>query len=173
MDVSSFGFAGRIVVTIATLATLLMACGGSGSGTTTTTPGPITQLPSTQNLPYDSGTGPEDRDVPFLAWHEDLSVDGYMEEEILMSGTAQTYEYIDDLAESPLAQPTEADPMPHTTRVLIRRPINAEDFNGVVYMEILNATARSDVESDLSVDDLGWCCMGWSDLLRWNRNIHP
>ncbi len=145
MKASSIGSVGRNIATISALATLLIACGSSsGDAPIPTTPGPTTVLPSTQNIPYDSGTGPEDRDVPFLAWHEDLSVDGYMEEEILMSGTAQTYEYIDGLAESPLVQPTETDPAPYTTRILIRRPINAADFNGVVYMELLNATARYD-----------------------------
>lgn len=100
-------------------------------------------LPATQVLPYDLGTGPEDRDVPFLAWHEDLSLEGYVEEEILMSGIANDYEYIDDIGQSPAVQPSGASGA-YTTRVLIRRPQTAAKFNGVVYMEILNATARYD-----------------------------
>ena len=100
-------------------------------------------IPATQLLPHDPGTGPTDRDVPFLAWFEDLAPDGYVEEEILMSGTAKVYEYADDEAQSPIPQPTGASG-PYTTRVLIRRPANPADFNGVVYLEILNATARYD-----------------------------
>jgi hypothetical protein len=101
-------------------------------------------IPETENIPYDPGTGPEDRDVPFLAWHKDLSVDGYLEEEILMSGTARSFEYVDGENENPVVQPVDAEPTAYTTRVLIRRPADSADFNGVVYMEILNATARYD-----------------------------
>jgi hypothetical protein len=104
----------------------------------------VVPIPETQQLPYDQGTGPEDRDVPFLAWHKDLSEDGYAEEEILMSGAARSFEYIDEENESPIVQPVDASPTAYTTRVLIRRPANSVDFNGIVYMEILNATARYD-----------------------------
>jgi hypothetical protein len=100
-------------------------------------------IPDTQLLPHDLGTGPTDRDVPFLAWFEDLAKDGYTEEEILMSGTANIYEYADDEAQSPAPQPT-GESGAYTTRVLIRRPADPADFNGVVYLEILNATARYD-----------------------------
>jgi len=34
-------------------------------------------LPEAVLLPTDLGTGPADRDRPFLAWHENLGVDGY------------------------------------------------------------------------------------------------
>ncbi len=51
-------------------------------------------IPSAQILPTSPGTGPEDRDVPFLAWYEDLTPQGYLEEEILMSGTANVYVYV-------------------------------------------------------------------------------
>ena len=127
-------------------------------------------IPETQPLPYDPGTGPEDRDVAFLAWHEDLSLDGYREDEILMSGTANVYEYIDDAAQSPLATPTADPAAPYTTRVLIRRPQNAADFNGVVYLEILNATARYDgapmwnlTYPSIVADGAAWIGVTYSD----------
>lgn len=107
------------------------------------TAGAAVPIPSTQLLESDPGTGPEDRNVPFLAWHEDLSVSGYVEEEILMSGVANIYTYTDDAAQSPAVTPSGANGS-YTTRVLIRRPQNPADFNGVVYLEILNATARYD-----------------------------
>ena len=100
-------------------------------------------IPVTQILPTSAGTGPEDRDVPFLAWYEDLTPLGYLEEEILMSGTANEYDYADDQNQSPVPLATGTSGA-YTTRVLIRRPANAADFNGVVYLEILNATASYD-----------------------------
>jgi hypothetical protein len=105
--------------------------------------GAAVPLPTTQLLETDPGTGPEDRNVPFLAWHEDLTAVGYIEEEILMSGVANAYTYADEAAQSPAVTPSGST-SPYTTRVLIRRPQNARDFNGVVYLEILNATARYD-----------------------------
>jgi len=104
---------------------------------------PDVPLPQAQPLPYDRGTGPEDRDVPFLAWYEDLSADGYREQEVLLSGEANTYRYVDDAGQSTEVE-VDTTGHPYTTRMLLRHPENPADFNGVVYMEILNATARYD-----------------------------
>jgi hypothetical protein len=100
-------------------------------------------IPTTQILPTSAGTGPEDRDVPFLAWHEDLTPQGYLEKEVLISGTANEYDYVDDLNQSPEPVASGASGS-YTTRMLIRHPIDPEDFSGVVFMEILNATANYD-----------------------------
>jgi hypothetical protein len=100
-------------------------------------------LPNVQLLTSDPGTGPADRDVPFLAWHEDLSLDGYVEQEILMSGEANTYVYTDEANQSTQVEVASSGHA-YTTRVLLRHPANPDDFNGVVYLEILNATARYD-----------------------------
>jgi hypothetical protein len=124
------------ITTLRLLGTLVLLCSLSANATV--------PIPTTQMLPYDPGTAPENRDVAFLAWHEDLSADGYIEEEALMSGTANVYEYIDNAAQSPAVQPSAEPAGAYTTRMLIRRPKNAADFNGVIYLEILNATARYD-----------------------------
>ena len=100
-------------------------------------------VPDTEFLPYDQGTGPEDRNVPFLTSPRDLSLDGYFEQEVLLSGLANTYEYVDDAAQTTEVQVATSG-NPYTTRMLVRHPSNPADFNGVVYMEILNATARYD-----------------------------
>jgi len=100
-------------------------------------------LPESVFLDTDPGTGPEDRNVPFLAWHEDLSVDGYVEREYQLSGLANTYAYTDNAAQSPEVQVAIAN-QPYITRILVRRPNSAQKFNGVIYLEILNATARYD-----------------------------
>jgi hypothetical protein len=96
------------------------------------------------NVPYVDNPDPTLRDEPFLAWHEDLRSSGYVEKEIFFSGIANEYEYIDEAAQSPLAQPIPDMHGAYTTRMIIRRPFRPAKFNGVVYLEILNATAGYD-----------------------------
>jgi len=102
-------------------------------------------VPAAQILGTDPGTGPTDRDVPYLATYKDLSVYGYVEQEALFSGTANVYEYADaagaNISPVPVATGATGN---YVTRMLVRRPANAADFSGVVYMEVLNATARYD-----------------------------
>jgi len=100
-------------------------------------------LPQSIRIPTDPGTGPADRNVPFLAWHEDLSTAGYVEREYQVSGLANVYSYVNDAAQSPEVQVATAN-QTYTTRILVRRPKGGRKFNGVVYLEILNATARYD-----------------------------
>ena len=99
-------------------------------------------LPTTQLLEVVPGT-PETRSTPFIAWDEDLSQDGYVEEEYLVSGFANVYEYTDDAARSSEVQVRDPD-VPYTTRILVRRPESRRDFNGTVYLEVLNPTAGWD-----------------------------
>ncbi|NND55376.1 MAG: hypothetical protein HKN56_10465 [Gammaproteobacteria bacterium] len=130
---------------------------------------PPVPVPDAENLPYEAGTGPEDRSVPFLAWFADLTPDGYTEQEILMSGEANTYEYVDNDARTFDVQVATSG-HPYTTRVLLRHPIDPADFNGVVYMEILNATARYDgapmwdfTYPSIIADGAAWVGVTYSD----------
>ena len=130
---------------------------------------PPVPLPDAEPLPYEAGTGPEDRSVPFLAWFEDLSPVGYTEQEILMSGEANTWEYVDEEARTTDVQIATSG-HPYTTRVLLRHPIDPADFNGVVYMEILNATSRYDgapmwdlTYESIIADGAAWVGVTYSD----------
>ena len=116
------------------------------------------QHPQTKLLPVVSGDE-ESRSTPFIAWIEDLSEQGYIEEEFSVAGSANIYSYIDDLNQSPAAGIMEAD-VPYVTRILVRRPDckkpgkhgkgkhkqrkRCRAFNGTVYVEVLNATAGWD-----------------------------
>lgn len=100
------------------------------------------ELPGTELLPILEGDE-ETRSTPFIAWFEDLGVDGYVEEEYLVSGGANIYAYIDDVAQRPEVEIVEQD-VPYTTRMLIRRPVDPARFNGTVLVEVLNATAGWD-----------------------------
>ncbi len=104
----------------------------------------LVPIPDTEQLPYKRTGNPETRDVPFLAWPGGLKNFGYTEEEFLMSGMANVYEYINDANESPAVQPTVQSAGNYTTRILVRMPKRKNDFNGVVHLEILNATASYD-----------------------------
>jgi hypothetical protein len=101
-------------------------------------------LPDTEFLPIVDGT-PETRSTPFGAWITDLSIDGYTEEEFLVSGMANIYAYVDDVGQDPAVTVSLAD-QPYTTRILVRRPQTARAFNGTVYLEVLNPTFFYDVD---------------------------
>jgi len=106
-------------------------------------------LPTTRQLevvtesPSGEPLSAEERSTPFLAHLGDLSEFGYVEEEYEMSGTGNIYDYVDNEAQSAVVAISESD-VPYVTRMLIRRPENPADFNGTVYIEILNSTAHWD-----------------------------
>lgn len=100
-------------------------------------------LPAVERLPYDAGSGPQDRNVPFLAWPRDLGEVGYAEQELLLSGSANTYAFVDAAAQTNDVQVATSE-HPYTTRILVRQPSDRQRFNGVVYLELLNPTAGYD-----------------------------
>ncbi len=70
----------------------------------------------------------------------DLSKYGYIEEEYLLSGTANVYDEIDGQAR------IVHEPQPYCTRVLVRRP--ATTSSRVAWLSILNASQGYDIEDD-------------------------
>jgi hypothetical protein len=106
-------------------------------------------LPTTRLLPVitESPLGqllaPEERSTPFLAHLGDISEFDYVEEEYEISGTGNLYDYVDNAAQSPEVAISESG-VPYVTRMLVRRPAYADDFNGTIYVEILNSTASWD-----------------------------
>ena len=99
-------------------------------------------LPTTEYLPVVPGTV-ETRSQPFITWYLDLSVDGYVEDEYAVSGTANLYDYVDDAGANPEVT-VAVEEQAYTTRLLVRRPVDSGRFNGTVYVEVLNATAGWD-----------------------------
>ncbi len=81
---------------------------------------------------------------PQLAAHRtqanlDLEAMGYVEEEYLVSGKANVYEWAQDGSVS-----VKSADAPYTTRILIRRPVNPGQFSGNVIVETLNNARRYD-----------------------------
>ena len=111
------------------------------------------ELPTTRFLPVVPGDEAT-RSTPFIAWFEDLSEDGYIEEEYVVYGDANVYAYSNNAAQDPEVEVKTPD-VPYATRMLVRRPAKCEQrgskrrsacprFNGTVYVEVLNATAGWD-----------------------------
>jgi hypothetical protein len=74
---------------------------------------------------------------------EDLGAQGYVEEEFLISGKANVYDWP---AAGAIIKSADA---PYTTRVLVRRPISKAKFSGRVVVEMLNPSNLMDL-------NIGW-----------------
>ena len=100
---------------------------------------PLPELELLPVVPGDEAT----RSTPFIAWFEDLPSQGFVEEEYSVAGAANIYGYVDDIGGRPEVEVVTPD-VAYVTRILVRRPRNARDFNGTVFVEVLNATAGWD-----------------------------
>ena len=95
-------------------------------------------LPKVTQLPITADSG------PFLAASKnlapvDLAKVGYVEEEYILSGSANVY---DLTADGNLSVQTPN--APYGVRVLVRRPATQARFSGAVYVELMNAARRMD-----------------------------
>lgn len=92
-------------------------------------------------FPANALPGDSSRDYPF---HTDanLAAVEYVEQEFFFEGVAKLYET------APLAtgRVIDADGKPYRTRMLVRRPISNNKFNGTVIVEWVNVTAGYDLE---------------------------
>ncbi len=91
--------------------------------------------PVLTSVPISSGN------KPFFASSIDLGSRGYVEEEYLVAGTANIYEY-DANKQVQVKTPNVA----YQTRILIRRPVHPGRFNGTVFFEWMNPTAGFDID---------------------------
>jgi hypothetical protein len=76
---------------------------------------------------------------------------GYVEEEFFLDGEATAYEAEGELTEDGRWTVRAADAQPYRTRVLVRRPADAEDFDGTVFVEWFNVTAGLDGDPDFGM----------------------
>src|SRR5580693_472038 len=100
---------------------------------------------SAASLPKLTGPIPVTSDsYPFLAASRvfqplDLQKAGYVEEEFIVSGTANVYDWA---ADGSLAVKTPN--APYSTRILVRRPADRARFSGHAIVELLNPARRFD-----------------------------
>lgn len=78
----------------------------------------------------------------------DLAAANWSETEYAASGTAVSYTAPGGLPEDGRFALEVGDSAPYTTRVLVRRPNDAEDFDGTVVVEWLNVSSGSDAAPD-------------------------
>src|SRR5580658_1370082 len=101
--------------------------------------------PSTTSVPKLTGPIPVTADsFPFLAANRvfqplDLKKAGYVEEEFIVNGTANTYDWA---ADGSLTVKTAN--APYSTRILVRRPADRARFSGHAIVELLNPARRFD-----------------------------
>jgi hypothetical protein len=94
---------------------------------------------------------------PFLATEVELARQGYVEEEYFIDGVARNY------ATPPLATGEEVPGGgPYRTRIVVRRPASAKDFNGTVALEWTNVTAQYDLEIDWFASHEHFVRRGWA-----------
>ena len=73
---------------------------------------------------------------------------GYVEEERFLSGTARSYAKVGDWLRDGRWEARPADEAPYAVRLLVRRPAEPDDFNGVVVVEWLNVSAMAEGDAD-------------------------
>ena len=139
--------------TIVALTVCLYACGGGGgsnsSSTTTQPPSPsfpIQENPRAASSPVPTATvsGPVANDAGIKGRPYGTTLDhiaplepyDYIQEEFFFSGTAQDRDDDGALTGGPEA--------PFTSRILVKRPKKASDFNGTIILEWYNNTGQSD-----------------------------
>ena len=107
----------------------------------------LARLAMAQGTPVPKFTGPipvTADSYPFMdAAHSlvpfDLSKYGYVEQEFIVSGTANVYDWAADGALT-----VKTPNAPYATRILVRRPANAARFSGAVLVEPMGAVRRFD-----------------------------
>ncbi|MFV0315420.1 MAG: alpha/beta hydrolase domain-containing protein [Microthrixaceae bacterium] len=125
--------------------------GGSGSSTTQDDQGTTVAEPTRPDGPTASFEGPiEGGRGTFLGAATDTSADleaaGYYESEYFATGTAVSY-----TGETPPDGNyalKEADSADYATRIVVRRPEDPAQFNGVVLLEWLNVSGGADAAPD-------------------------
>ena len=86
--------------------------------------------------------GDPSHDYPFFASQLDLKARGYVEEEYFIEGTANRYSTVGT------GTGTVIDGgHPYKTRLIVRRPASAKQFNGTVLVEWINVTNNLDMEN--------------------------
>jgi len=78
----------------------------------------------------------------------DLAAAGFVEHEYFLAGTATAYRRKGTWTEDGRWATRPATTAPYTTRMLVRRPAKASDFNGTVVVEWFNVTSNVDVDVD-------------------------
>lgn len=89
-------------------------------------------------------TGPVPGSATILSTSIDLAPFGYVQEEYLFGGDATAFTSANALTEDGRWVVTPASTAPYTSRMVVIRPADRDDFDGTVFVEWLNVTAGAD-----------------------------
>ncbi len=121
--------------------------------TTTEAPVEIEAKAASSSVAIAAISGPIDgggHGFPFTAAIVDLATAGYLEEEFFLTGTARSFETIGEWSADGLWPVAESSTAPFTTRLLVRRPADPDDFNGTVVVEWFNVSSNTDLDPDFA-----------------------
>jgi hypothetical protein len=147
----------RMVSAIVVIAGLgLTACSSDGDdgGTDATSPGGSGRKGAETERPDGPAaaiTGPLDAGngiVLLSARPADLDAVGYTEAEYRAAGTATSYTSEGELPTDGSYELEPAESADYATRIVVRRPADAETFNGTVVVEWMNVSSGSDAAPD-------------------------
>src|SRR4029453_2253355 len=147
-----------LVAGVATVATLAACSGGGSDDDDAADDGgdQVTEQLRGADVAEPAVTGPVTagtHDGPFNAMPSGLADRyGYVEQEYFLEGDATAYSVQGEQGEDGAWDVTEAGTAPYKTRVIVRRPADAEDFSGTVYVEWLNVTAGIDGDPDFGLN---------------------
>ena len=88
---------------------------------------------------------PPDIGAPLNFGLFDLAAEGYEEQEYFVSGSASAFTNLSELGSDGFWEVEPGETADYTTRVLVRRPIDAASFNGTVLVEWMNVSSGFDV----------------------------
>ncbi|CAB4880742.1 unannotated protein [freshwater metagenome] len=100
--------------------------------------------------------------VVLSAGAPDLAAVGYVQEEYFISGTASAFRSATSLSADGRWSATPVNPAPYTTRIVVRRPVDAARSNGTVAVEWLNVTAGFDTAPDWTGAHVEMIRSGWT-----------
>lgn len=138
----------RGVVSLLVVAGLVVGCssdddgGEEGSSTTVTT---RAEGPAAAFEPLDGGAGIA---LATAGPGPDLEAAGYAEAEYVAAGTATSYTSAAALPGDGAFALEPGEEAEYATRVVVRRPVDAADFNGAVVVEWLNVSGGVDAAPD-------------------------
>lgn len=90
-------------------------------------------------IPATANAGDPSHNYPFFSTMADLRGHGYIEQEFFFEGMANTYS-VDPLAPTKQTAVITGSGYAYRTRMIVRRPLSADAFNGTVLIEWQNVT---------------------------------
>jgi hypothetical protein len=135
---------------LAVTAVAIADSGAAGALTATAVPEVIGPIPST------APPGDPSHDYVFYATPMALSKVGYVEQEYFIRGVASRYSPAAPSATGPIGE------SPYETRIVVRRPVHATRFAGVVVVDWQNVTAGHDIDTEWGAGGDFFVRHGWA-----------